>query len=345
MTRLVRRSTGTARSSSSGRAAGVPWTVPGHPGPGNAAAADGPLAGLTVVATGSLEGFSREGAQEAIIARGRQGGIQRLEEDRLRRGRAGRRIEARQGGRAGRAHHRRGPVRAAARRRGRRRSTTSRELARAAATSSCHPTVAQWGTAAAYKPPRHGVVASRSFYPRKRDSVPLSGDNSSENAPIFGLNRGLVPHSGCISHPRMRSCGTESQLGGIRTHAGQETTRLLVDVTAILSTSSALGTVDEAFSVPESLRVTISAASSMTTEQLSWLHALDAERACASAGPLSLPLSSPVGSILTRTSAPSPARSTSSAARVPLARAALAARRRTARPARAAQPQPSSATS
>jgi DNA ligase (NAD+) len=51
-------------------AAGVPWTVPDHPGPGNAAAADGPLAGLTVVATGSLEGFSREGALEAIIRAG-----------------------------------------------------------------------------------------------------------------------------------------------------------------------------------------------------------------------------------------------------------------------------------
>jgi DNA ligase (NAD+) len=52
------------------RAAGVPWEVRGHPGPGNAAAADGPLAGLTVVATGSLEGFSREGALEAIIRAG-----------------------------------------------------------------------------------------------------------------------------------------------------------------------------------------------------------------------------------------------------------------------------------
>jgi len=52
------------------RAAGVPWTVPDHPGPGNAAAADGPLAGLTVVATGSLEGFTREGALEAIIRAG-----------------------------------------------------------------------------------------------------------------------------------------------------------------------------------------------------------------------------------------------------------------------------------
>ena len=51
-------------------AAGVPWSVPGHPGPGRAGDADGPLAGLTVVATGSLEGYSREEAQEAIIRAG-----------------------------------------------------------------------------------------------------------------------------------------------------------------------------------------------------------------------------------------------------------------------------------
>ena len=51
-------------------AAGVVLATPGHPGPGAAAASDGPLAGLTVVATGSLEGFSREGALEAIIAAG-----------------------------------------------------------------------------------------------------------------------------------------------------------------------------------------------------------------------------------------------------------------------------------
>ncbi|MEJ3404256.1 NAD-dependent DNA ligase LigA [Rathayibacter sp. YIM 133350] len=51
-------------------AAGVQFTTPGHPGPGEAGGADGPLAGLTIVATGSLEGFSREGAQEAIIAAG-----------------------------------------------------------------------------------------------------------------------------------------------------------------------------------------------------------------------------------------------------------------------------------
>jgi len=51
-------------------AAGVPFRIEGHPGPGRAEEADGPLAGLTVVATGSLEGFSREEAQEAIIRAG-----------------------------------------------------------------------------------------------------------------------------------------------------------------------------------------------------------------------------------------------------------------------------------
>ncbi|MCU1579823.1 MAG: ligase LigA [Rhodoglobus sp.] len=50
--------------------AGVRFATPGHPGPGAAGSNDGPLAGLTVVATGSLEGFSREGALEAIIAAG-----------------------------------------------------------------------------------------------------------------------------------------------------------------------------------------------------------------------------------------------------------------------------------
>lgn len=52
------------------RAADVQFSTPGHPGPGAAAAAGGVLAGLTVVATGSLDGFTREGAQEAIIAAG-----------------------------------------------------------------------------------------------------------------------------------------------------------------------------------------------------------------------------------------------------------------------------------
>ncbi len=50
--------------------AGVQFATPGHPGPGAAAAAGGPLAGLTVVATGSLDGFTRDEAQEAIISAG-----------------------------------------------------------------------------------------------------------------------------------------------------------------------------------------------------------------------------------------------------------------------------------
>ncbi|OZB89737.1 MAG: NAD-dependent DNA ligase LigA, partial [Microbacterium sp. 14-71-5] len=50
--------------------AGVQWATPGHAGPGAAAAAGGVLDGLTVVATGSLDGYTREGAQEAIIQAG-----------------------------------------------------------------------------------------------------------------------------------------------------------------------------------------------------------------------------------------------------------------------------------
>lgn len=50
--------------------AGVQFSTQGHPGPGAAAAAGGPLAGLTVVATGSLDGFTRDEAQEAIISAG-----------------------------------------------------------------------------------------------------------------------------------------------------------------------------------------------------------------------------------------------------------------------------------
>jgi len=51
-------------------AAGVRFSIPGHPGPGAAQAVEGPLSGLTVVATGSLEGFTRDGAKEAIIQAG-----------------------------------------------------------------------------------------------------------------------------------------------------------------------------------------------------------------------------------------------------------------------------------
>lgn len=49
---------------------GVRFSIPGHPGPGARQAPTGPLAGLTVVVTGSLEGFSRDGAKEAVIAAG-----------------------------------------------------------------------------------------------------------------------------------------------------------------------------------------------------------------------------------------------------------------------------------
>ncbi|QHC66810.1 NAD-dependent DNA ligase LigA [Rathayibacter sp. VKM Ac-2759] len=55
-------------------AAGVRFSTPGHPGPGAADAAGGVLAGLTVVATGSLEGYSREGALEAIMQAGGKAG-------------------------------------------------------------------------------------------------------------------------------------------------------------------------------------------------------------------------------------------------------------------------------
>ena len=49
------------------RAAGVPFEIPGHPGPGAAAeAVDGPLAGMTVVVTGTMPGFTRDGAEEAV---------------------------------------------------------------------------------------------------------------------------------------------------------------------------------------------------------------------------------------------------------------------------------------
>lgn len=57
--------------------AGVSFATPGHPGPAamaeqaaSGAEPTGPLAGLTVVVTGGLESFTRDGAQEAIIAAG-----------------------------------------------------------------------------------------------------------------------------------------------------------------------------------------------------------------------------------------------------------------------------------
>lgn len=55
-------------------AAGARLEVPGHPGPGAAVVEGGVLEGITVVATGSLEGYTREGAQEAILAAGGKAG-------------------------------------------------------------------------------------------------------------------------------------------------------------------------------------------------------------------------------------------------------------------------------
>lgn len=51
-------------------AAGAQLATPGHPGPGAGTVDGGVLDGVTVVATGSLEGYTREGAQEAIIKAG-----------------------------------------------------------------------------------------------------------------------------------------------------------------------------------------------------------------------------------------------------------------------------------
>ncbi len=50
--------------------AGVNFQTPNHPGPGAVERGTGVLSGLIVVATGSLDGFTRDGAQEAIIAAG-----------------------------------------------------------------------------------------------------------------------------------------------------------------------------------------------------------------------------------------------------------------------------------
>ena len=52
------------------RAAGVRFATPGHPGPGRAVGGGGVLDGLTVVATGSLDGYTRDEAKQAIIDAG-----------------------------------------------------------------------------------------------------------------------------------------------------------------------------------------------------------------------------------------------------------------------------------
>ncbi len=51
-------------------ASGVVLQIPGHPGPGQADEQRGPLTGLTVVITGAIDGFTRESAEEAILAAG-----------------------------------------------------------------------------------------------------------------------------------------------------------------------------------------------------------------------------------------------------------------------------------
>ncbi|HUH53378.1 MAG TPA: helix-hairpin-helix domain-containing protein, partial [Microbacteriaceae bacterium] len=51
-------------------AAGVRWSIPGHSGPGASQRKGGVLEGITVVATGSLEGFTRDSAKDAIISAG-----------------------------------------------------------------------------------------------------------------------------------------------------------------------------------------------------------------------------------------------------------------------------------
>jgi DNA ligase (NAD+) len=56
------------------KAAGVQLATPDHPGPGGAVVEGGVLSGITVVPTGALEGFSREGAVEAILAAGGKAG-------------------------------------------------------------------------------------------------------------------------------------------------------------------------------------------------------------------------------------------------------------------------------
>lgn len=52
-------------------ASGVRLAIPGHPGPQAVEQAPkGPLVGLSIVVTGTVEGFSREEAEEAIVERG-----------------------------------------------------------------------------------------------------------------------------------------------------------------------------------------------------------------------------------------------------------------------------------
>ena len=52
------------------KASGVQLAIAGHAGPGASAVTDGKFSGMTIVATGSLKTFTREGIEEAIISNG-----------------------------------------------------------------------------------------------------------------------------------------------------------------------------------------------------------------------------------------------------------------------------------
>ena len=71
---VVRRATGTSRSSRSGARPASGWRT--------SATTSTPriLEGLSVVVTGSLSGFSRDGAKEAILARGGKAAVVGVEE-------------------------------------------------------------------------------------------------------------------------------------------------------------------------------------------------------------------------------------------------------------------------
>ena len=87
------------------RAAGVVLTDPDFAGGSRVAR---PLAGVTVVITGTLAGLSRTEAGRGGAGSGREGGRLGLEEDRLRRGRGEPGLQVRQGRLARRAHPGRG---------------------------------------------------------------------------------------------------------------------------------------------------------------------------------------------------------------------------------------------
>ncbi len=140
-------------------AAGAQLATPGHPGPGAAVVTGGVLAGLTVVATGSLDGYSREGAQEAIL---RRQGLECLEDRLLAAGPgAG---QAREGEELGTSMRGAGALGAAA----------STRLPARRATGARHAAVALDRPAAVDPRPRHGQ-GTRSSSRSMRRSHPTQG--------------------------------------------------------------------------------------------------------------------------------------------------------------------------